>query len=283
MKKLQFMVVSFVCLVVFGFLDSAMAYSRPMPTKQIQTGISVLGGQKPVVCIPMVGQTREDILKEAKNVPNIAPDMVELRTDFWNFIEDTNKSVSMVREVRKIIGDVPILLTCRIKSERGHKEVSDRAKFALYNKVTKEKLVNLIDMELAYGPEVIQKFKKSLSGSGIGLVVAFHYMKNTPGKEEIVQTMEKEVEAGADVAKIVVLPQSEEDVLTFLGGILAFRRAHPEYPIIASGSGPIGAVTRLIGGLFGIDLTFAVGSKASGPGQMPVDVVRQCLEVVYPK
>jgi len=90
-------------------------------------------------------------------------------------------------------------------------------------------------------------------------------------------------QAGADVTKIVVIPHSEEDVLTFLGCILAFRRAHPEYPIIASGGGPVGAVTRLIGGLFGIDLTFAVGSKASGPGQMPVDAVRQCLEVIYPK
>lgn len=39
--------------------------------------------------------------------------------------------------------------------------------------------------------------------------------------------MGREIEASGDVAKIVVKPHSEENVLTFLNGTLAFRRAHP--------------------------------------------------------
>lgn len=182
--------------MLLGYAGNAIAYTRPLPTKPIQAGASTLGGQKPVVCIPLVGQTREEILKEAGNVPGIAPDMIELRVDFWDFIEDTNKSVTMVREVRKIIGNVPILLTCRIVPEGGHKIVSDNAKFSLYNQVIKEKLVNLIDVELIYGPDKIQKFKKSLNKSGIGLVVSYHDMKNMPSKDVISQAMENEVMAG---------------------------------------------------------------------------------------
>lgn len=48
--------------------------------------------------------------------------------------------------------------------------------------------------------------------------------------EEIRKILEREIAAGEDVAKIVIKPNKEEDVLTFLNGTLGFRRAHPEYP-----------------------------------------------------
>ena len=141
---------------------------------------------------------------------------------------------------------------------------------------------SLIDMELAYGEEKIQSFKKELVNSGISLVVAYHDMNATPTADEIVKIMEREIAAGADIAKIVVKPNSEEDVLTFLKGILTFRRTYSKYPVIASASGDIGRISRLIGGLFGIDLTFASGVKGSNPTQMPVSVVREALAVIYP-
>ncbi|MCD8339501.1 MAG: type I 3-dehydroquinate dehydratase [Burkholderiales bacterium] len=57
---------------------------------------------------------------------------------------------------------------------------------------------------------------------------------------------------------------------------------HPEYPIIASASGNAGRITRLAGGLFGIDLTFASGVKGSNPWQIPVETVQEINNVIYP-
>ena len=34
--------------------------------------------------------------------------------------------------------------------------------------------------------------------------------------------------------------------------------------------GPLGAVTRMVGGVFGSSLSFAIGEGASAPGQMPI-------------
>lgn len=258
------------------------AYTRPMPTSPITSGPTTLGAEIPVVAVPLVAQTRDAILKEAATVAALHPDMIEVRADFWDFIEDTNASVAMLRDINKVMKDIPILLTVRIKAERGNKDVTEKAKFDFYNAAAKEKLADFIDMELAYGPERIKAFKKGLEGTGVSLVVAYHDLKATPTQADIVKIMEREIEAGGDVAKIVVKPNSEEDVLTFLNGTLAFRRAHPSYPIIASGSGDTGRVTRLIGGLFGIDLTFASGVKGSNPTQMPVNVMRDSLSVIYP-
>jgi 3-dehydroquinate dehydratase-1 len=34
--------------------------------------------------------------------------------------------------------------------------------------------------------------------------------------------------------------------------------------------GPLGSVTRMIGGVFGSSLSFAVGEASSAPGQIPI-------------
>ncbi len=268
-----------------GAMTTAMAadpYVRPLPTHPVTAGKMVMGSAQPVIAVPLVGETHDAIVKEAKVVKGLNPDLIEVRADYWDFINDTDQSIAMLKEIKSIMGDTPILLTVRIKAERGHQDVSADKKFAFYDRAIQEKLPTLIDVELAYGQDFIQNFKKKLSGTGISLVVAHHDMKATPSADEIKAIMEKEIAAGGDVAKIVVKPNSEEDVLTFLNGTLSFRRAHPEYPIIASGSGDVGRITRLIGGLFGIDLTFASGVKGSNATQMPVAVVRDANAVIYP-
>jgi len=40
-------------------------------------------------------------------------------------------------------------------------------------------------------------------------------------------------------------------------------------------------VTRVAGGLFGSDLTFAIGQEASAPGQIPIADLRQAMSVLY--
>ena len=78
------------------------------------------------------------------------------------------------------------------------------------------------------------------------------------------------------------MPRSEEDVLSLLSATLSIRREYPDVPLITMSMGELGAVSRITGGLFGSDLTFAVGSNASAPGQIPVSDLRRCLAVVYP-
>ncbi len=62
-------------------------------------------------------------------------------------------SVSMIRDVRKAVGEIPVILTCRGHWEGGFKKVSDEAKFALYREAAAGGLVDFLDMELAYGDE----------------------------------------------------------------------------------------------------------------------------------
>ncbi len=256
---------------------------RLKPKKPIRIRSWTMGGAMPLICIPLVGKSRKEILAEAKNVPEIAPDVIELRIDAWDFVEDVQKSVEMVKEVHAAAGGIPIILTCRGDWEGGYKKVSDEAKFKIYDGAVKGRLVDFIDMELKYGPQKISEVLKSLDGSSVRLIVSFHDFKKTPAKEELISIMSAQIEAGAHVAKLAAMPQAEEDVLTLLEATLAVRRKFADIPIITMSMGGIGAVSRIVGGLYGSDLTFAVGSQASAPGQIPVADLRKCLDVVYPE
>lgn len=276
------MVVRVFCFVLVSlYLFFSNAFARPGMSVPFVWKDTMFGGAVPVICVPLTAKSETDIVAEARTVKALKPDMVEVRADYWDCIEDTDAAIAVLKKVRKIMTDTPILLTVRIKSERGYKDVADEAKFAFLHKAVAYKLVQLVDMELAYGVQAIREFADSLENTGVLLVVAHHDMTATPTPDAICDIMEQEIAAGGDVAKIVVKPNTEEDVLAFLSGVLAFRRQNPEYPIIASASGDIGRITRLVGGLFGIDLTFAAGVKGSNPTQMPVSVVREAFKTIY--
>ena len=242
---------------------------RPQPEKPIEARGKVLGGPRPLVCVPLVGKTPGEILGEAENIPAIAPDIIELRVDAWEFVEETPASVSMIRDVRKAVGEIPVILTCRGHWEGGFKKVSDEAKFSLYREAVAGGLVDFLDVELSYGDGKIGETLRMLEHSSVSLIVSFHDFEKTPPKEVLFSTL-------------AAMPRSEEDVLALLSATLMIRREYPRILLITMSMGGIGAVSRVTGGLFGSDLTFAVGSRASAPGQIPVGALKQCLSVLHP-
>lgn len=254
---------------------------RPQPKKPITARGKVLGGPAPLVCVPLVGKTEEEIRTEARNIPAIAPDAIELRVDAWDFVEETGKALSMIGEVRTIVGELPVILTCRGHWEGGVKKVADEKKFLLYKEAAEAGFVDFIDMELAYGDGKIREILAMLEPTSIPLIISCHDFEKTPSKEMIFSLLAAEIRAGAQVAKFAAMPRCEEDVLSLLSATLMARRQYPDVPLITMSMGESGAMSRITGGLFGSDLTFAVGSKASAPGQIPVAALRQCLSVIF--
>ena len=93
---------------------------------------------------------------------------------------------------------------------------------------------------------------------------------------------------GADLAKIAVWPTSADDVARLLG-VCARATAGAGTglggPVAAMSMGALGAVSR-VAPAFGAALTFAVvpdeqgQARASAPGQLPLQDVRRCLELL---
>lgn len=240
-----------------------------------------LGGDKPLICFPLVGKTSEAVLEESKKAVLGSPDVIELRVDAWNFITDRQISLSVLKEIRKLTNDIPLLLTCRSHLEGGFQEVACKTRDVFYKEAIENKLVDLVDIELINGYYKIQELKQIASSNGVYLVVSFHDFNKTPSKEVIFATIAKEIAFGGDIAKVAVMPQSMEDVLTLLAATLLARREFPETPLITMSMGALGSITRIAGWLFGSDLTFAVGVASSAPGQIPADDLKKVYQVLY--
>ena len=86
---------------------------------------------------------------------------------------------------------------------------------------------------------------------------------------------------GAHIAKAAVMPNSQRDVLVLLNATLKARTEALQIPIITMSMGKLGIVTRIAGGLFGSDITFAAGKEASSPGQIPIGKLRAAMATLY--
>jgi 3-dehydroquinate dehydratase-1 len=111
------------------------------------------------------------------------------------------------------------------------------------------------------------------------MIMSYHNFSNTPTSAELVGKIEEAAQQGADIAKVAVMPQEPGDVLVLLEAtIVASRRV--KIPLITMSMGPIGAMTRLCGWMYGSALTFAVGKNSSAPGQIPIEELRAALNTM---
>lgn len=135
------------------------------------------------------------------------------------------------------------------------------------------RLVAAVDMELARGclPALAERAHRS----GTDVVASAHFFGSTPPRTDLRELLSRMQAAGADVAKVAVMPRQDADVVTLLAAT-AQARADLEVPLVTMSMGERGVVTRLAGAAFGSALSFATaGGQASAPGQPPIGVVRE--------
>lgn len=238
------------------------------------------GGDTPVICTPLVGRTRDAVLAEAGNVVAKEPDVVEWRVDFFEAIGDTRAVLETGRALRAAVGDAPIIFTRRSAKEGGSPIPLDEAGVvALYDAVGASGLVDFLDFEMGNEPAHVQSVVATAHAQRTRVILSYHNFGYTPGQEFLVQRFLEAERLGADIAKVAVMPRDRLDVLTLLAAT-AVAHAKGGIPLISMSMGPLGAVTRMVGGLFGSSLSFAVGDAASAPGQMPIADLAAVFEVI---
>lgn len=253
-----------------------MQMTRPL----VVNGKPVGGGREPLVCAPVVGRDEAAILGELAAVAAKAPDLIEWRIDFFDGIGDFARVVALARQFRAAAGGIPLIFTRRSIREGGETIALDEAQvLALYAKVVETGCVDFIDYELSCPAEHFQKAVALAHEHGIALIASFHNFQRTPPVDEIVAKLVAMEQAGADIAKVAVMPHGLEDVLTLLQATLQGQQ-RVRLPIITMSMGAYGSLSRLVGGAFGSSVSFAVGQKPSAPGQVPIEDLRAVLAVI---
>lgn len=241
-------------------------------------GRPIAGGKLPLICTPLVGRTRTDVLDEVMSVLPKAPDLIEWRVDFFDGIGDTALVIETARAIRAAAGSIPVLFTRRSTKEGGMEiPLAEPAVIKLYEDVCAARCIDLIDYELCNGEANFARVRAAARAAEIVLVGSYHNFQMTPAGDELVAKFVEAEALGADVAKVAVMPQGQRDVLTLLDA--TYRASQSvRLPLISMSMGGYGSLSRMIGWAYGSTVTFAVGKKSSAPGQIPIEELRVVLE-----
>ena len=84
----------------------------------------------------------------------------------------------------------------------------------------------------------------------------------------------------ADFGKLAVMPHELKDVLRFMNVSVQLAEL-TELPLILISMGDLGKTTRVSGELIHSVMTFGSLTDSSAPGQIPVEELRQVLDVMH--
>ena len=240
-----------------------------------------IGEGIPKICVPIVGTTMDEILAAAKYFESVKKDVVEWRADWFEGVFDFAQVEAVLKELRRVLGNTPILFTFRTANEGGEKAIEPAAYAELNKRAAATGLIDLVDVEAFTGDEVVRDIIESAHESGVVVVASNHDFEKTPEKDEIVRRLRKMQELGADIPKIAVMPQSRKDVLTLLSATEEMVSEYADRPIITMSMSATGLISRLCGECFGSALTFGAVGKASAPGQMNASDLSEILNLIH--
>lgn len=205
---------------------------------------------------------------------------------------------------------LPILLTVRTGFEGGQVEITEDD----YAEVVRELIAGVADVEadagtaagtgptgtaasgvpgsassgvpVAIDVEIDRAASVSLIASaqeaGVPVVASHHNFESTDSPERLLKTFAAMGEAGADVAKVAMMPQAPADVLRLLEATAAADASLP-VPVLGISMGSLGRTSRIMGADFGSCATFAQIGQASAPGQVEASVLAEILDRVGPR
>lgn len=240
-----------------------------------------IGAGVPKICVPIVGITKEDIISEAKTFDSIPVDVVEWRVDWFTGVFDFDQVLDVLKDLRKVLGDTPLLMTFRTSKEGGEKSIEDADYAALNIRAAQSGYVDLIDVEVFTGDEIVREIIDGAHAAGVKVIASNHDFFKTPEKDDIIARLRKMQELNADIPKIAVMPQNKKDVLTLLAATEEMVSQYADRPIITMSMAGTGVISRLCGEVFGSALTFGAAKKASAPGQMGVKDLSTVLELLH--
>ena len=228
----------------------------------------------PLICAPLVGGSRDEVLAEAAKALAAGADIVEWRVDHFKDFQDV---IHTGEALRRALSGLPLLFTRRSPGEGGQRiSISERQVVELYSEVCAAGFADLVDYEMAL-PDM-KAIRDVSRANGVGLVCSFHDFARTPPLAELAAHYRRAQDLGGDVAKVSVMARGSEDVLTLLAATQQAAQALT-LPLIGVSMGPHGALSRTIGFAFGSALTFGVAAGASAPGQMPIAELRAAIEI----
>lgn len=251
-----------------------------MNRKAVSVKNMTIGEGMPKICVPVMGNTVDELLAQTQKAVKASPDFLEWRADSCTEILNKDTTLNMLGEIRKTAGPLPVLFTFRSMAQGGAKEISACEYEALNLEVAHSHMAELIDVEARMEGLDARQLIEKLHAEGCVVIASYHCFDRTPSDRELRELFMELQKSGADILKVAVMPENRGDVVRLLQ-VTQEMLTVSSCPCITMAMGALGAVTRVSGETFGSCVTYASAGEASAPGQLPVREVRMVQEILH--
>lgn len=252
--------------------------------KQIQPvmiGSVVLGNGTPKICVPIIGKDRDSILKQARQIKEAEPDLVEWRGDFYEDVLDQEAVCELAGQIAGILGEIPILFTFRTKAEGGSRTLAIGEYIELNRSVSKCEHINAVDVEVYMDQKRMKELICEIKSQGKVVIGSHHRFHQTPSHEDMLEIIKGIEKAGAQILKLAVMPLNHDDVNRLLLITNECTCGFVEHPVVTMSMGELGVQSRISGELYGSAMTFACVGEASAPGQLEIQELKKAMADVH--
>lgn len=231
---------------------------------------------KPKICVPLVGQTNEEIIKQALAAQVVPADIVEWRVDYYQKALQINDVLDVLSHVRTALKDKVLLFTFRTVEEGGQSPITLAQYQTLCMQAAESGLIDMIDIELEKAEFLGRKFVQEVKEKQVKVIMSSHDFEKTPEDAVLILRIGVMNQFGADIGKLAMMPNSLQDVLRMMG-IISKAHGFSQLPLAVMAMGELGKVTRVSGSLIDSVMTFGSLETASAPGQIPVERLKNYL------
>lgn len=212
----------------------------------------------------IVAAIGEGAFDSAKRAKELGADILELRIDLLD--SDAHLALQNIKKT-----GLPVIITNRMKQEGGAWKGSEEDRIRT--------LISLLPAADAVDIELCAKDRdtvvKKAQDTGKTVIISTHDFEKTPASDVMKEIFRASFAAGADIAKLAVMPNSLTDVLRLLDVTLLAKAA-----VCTIAMGEKGRYSRVVAPVYGSVMTYGYVERATAPGQLRVDELRQILKLL---
>jgi len=234
----------------------------------------------------VVGTIVKNAADSAEFGKAVGSDIFEIRIDlllknepsFEKYLKSSRADSALYEKIAGWLKDakkqgLPLIGTIRSKKEGGFFERSEAELFDLIQKIIPD--VDYIDIERKSLKKNRMKAVEIAKKSKTEVIISSHFFNETPSAEKMKNVLKRSFEYGADIAKIAVMPQTEEDVLKLYKAGLKIKG---RTCLIAMGE--IGKQTRIAAPLYGSVLSYGYINESAAPGQLRTNEIKEGFKIL---
>ena len=198
-------------------------------------------------------------------------DLIEVRLDCL----ETSRKISDLAAHTKI----PLIATNKPLSEKGYFSGTENERQQTLINAAKNGFT-YVDLDLS-NPKLKEQIKE-LNALGAKTIASFHKFDGPQSTPEMNSILEKEIDSGCNVCKIIATAKQIEDNLTTLNFVSANSS---KANFVCFCMGELGKVSRLLSPMFGAFFTFASLEKGSetASGQMSIQEMKTAYKLLEQK